>query len=415
MQIPLIIKYKKTIITFFILLCFVNFMNAQQIGFYFDGNQKRARIPFELHNNLIVISVTINGKHPLNFIVDSGVRPTVLINKAFADALGITYVRSIELAGIGNSGTIDALVSREVSLSMPGVSSAGMTILVLDQDFLQLEKHLGIHIHGLLGYDLFSRFIVKIDYKNQKIELTDPQQFKAKKRYFPIDLEVVESKPIASLNLQLSASEAILARLLVDTGASNALVLNENSNAKIHVPERNISTVLGRGLLGEINGKQGRIAALWFGEKALPDVIASFPDESTFSPDTDYQRNGSIGGELLRKFTVIFNFVDKLMYIKPNASWKYPFEYNMSGLEFSAEGKNLNQIVISHIREYSPAFECGFQNGDLVVQMNGISDKNLTLTKIYSNLNQRAGKKITLTVQRDGKYYVKTFRLKPVI
>ena len=181
------------------------------------------------------------------------------------------------------------------------------------------------------------------------------------------------------------------------------------------MPDKSFSTVIGRGLLGEIHGKQGRIDALWFGKKALMDVIASFPDKSTYSPENDYQRNGSIGGELLRKFTVIFNFVDEKLYIKPNATWKYPFEYNMSGLEFSAEGENLNQFVISYIGEQSPAFYCGFQEGDLVIKMNGIFTNKLTLAKIYTNLNRKAGKKITLTVQRDGINHTKTFRLKRII
>ena len=41
--------------------------------------------------------------------------------------------------------------------------------------------------------------------------------------------------------------------------------------------------------------------------------------------------SGVIGGELLRRFKVIFDYAHKRMILEPNASLAEPFEYDMSG------------------------------------------------------------------------------------
>lgn len=385
-------------------------INGQNLGFYFERDQKRVTVPFELHNNLIILPITFNEKYPLKFILDTGVRSTILLDKEFMDALGIKYQRKIELFGIGDTTSVTALVAGDISLSMPGIKSSEISILVLERDFLNLEKHLGTKIHGIIGYELFSRFVIKIDYLNQKIVLYQHEKFKANKKYDVIDLDIYETKPYVNLPLQLNSTDSVAVRLMVDTGASHALILNSNSHEKITIPKVNIETKLGRGLTGEINGRLGRIEGLQFGKKRLVDVIVSFPDQGKV--ESIYQKNGSIGGELLKKYTVIFDFFKGKMYLKSNATFKYPFEYNMSGLEFLVEGENLNQFVIHHIREKSAASGVGFETGDLIVSLNNIPARKLTLTKIYTNLNLKNGKKINLTVSRDGKYISKSFSLR---
>jgi C-terminal processing protease CtpA/Prc len=84
----------------------------------------------------------------------------------------------------------------------------------------------------------------------------------------------------------------------------------------------------------------------------------------------------------------------------------------MSGMELVATGTHLDRFVISRIRENSAASEAGFMAGDLVVSLDNISSEKLSLSKIYSNLNLREGKKINLTVLRKGSYISRTFYLK---
>lgn len=403
-------KIRQYFIILFALLSIVFKINGQTPGLYFERDQRKVTIPFELLNNLIIFPVTLNEKYSLKFILDTGVRSTILIDKEFADTIGITYQRKIELFGVGNTASVNALVTGDISLSMPGIKSSEISVLVLEEDFLKLEHYLGTKVHGIIGYDLFSRFVVKIDYIRKEILLYKPSDFKIKRKYDVIDLDIYETKPYVNLPLHLNSENTILARLMIDTGASHALVLNPKSNNKITIPKENIETKLGRGLTGEINGHLGRIEGFSLGKKRLSDVITSFPMEKEYANHDN--KNGSIGGETLRKYSVIFDFSRSKMYLKPNATFKYPFEYNMSGLEFSVQGENLDQFVINYIRENSAASGIGFEAGDVIVSLNNIPANKLTLTKIYTSLNLKDGKKINLTVLRNGKYISRSFHLK---
>lgn len=409
-QIPIQLIIKAIICCAFVLLNLD--VTAQKIGFYFDGAQQKVTIPVKIYNNLIVIPVSIGETHQLKFILDTGVRNTILINKNFADSIGMKYKRSVQLQGAGKARPVNAHVTDPVPLCLPGIESAGISTLVLEEDLLQLEHSLGVKIHGLIGYDLFSRFVVKIDYYHEKLTLFEPLYYKVGQKYFPIDLDIIDSKPIVTLNLHLNQDQMLESKLLVDTGASHALVLDRKSDDKIVLPERYIKASLGRGLSGEINGYLGRIDEVKLGKKKLAGVIASFPEERNAHGVEAPSRNGSIGGELLKKFTVIFDFVHSKMYVKSNRSFKYPFEYNMSGLEFTAQGKDLQEFVIGKIRKESAADNIGFQVGDIMSSLNNVPTQKLDLTKIYTKLNLREGKKINLTVLREGKYISRSFRLK---
>ena len=397
-------------IILFALLSVVFKINGQSVGFYFDKDQRKVTIPFELHNNLIIFPITLNEKYSLKFILDTGIRSTILIDKAFTDTLGIKYQRKIELFGVGNSTPVNALVARDITLAMPGIKSSEISVLVLEEDFLQLEHHLGAKVDGIIGYELFSRFVIKIDYMRKEILLYKASDYKINRKYDVIDLDIYEAKPYVNLPLHLTSSNTIIARLMIDTGASHALILNTESGENISVPSVNIETKLGRGLTGEINGRLGRIEGFKFGKKRLSDVITSFPTGETNAVQDD--TNGTIGGEVLKKYTVIFDFFRNKMYLKPNATFNYPFEYNMSGLEFSVEGQNLDQFVINHIRENSAASREGFETGDVIVSLNNIPARKLTLTKLYTNLNLKDGKKINLTVFRNGTYISISFHLR---
>lgn len=389
--------------------------SGQQMGFYLEKSRKRASIPFELHNNLIIISAWLNEAHPLNFILDTGVRPTILLDKSFADSIGMTYQREVELFGVGNNPSVKAFVSAGVSLSLRQVGSSNLSALVLEENLMELERHLGAKIDGILGHDFFRRFVVKINYQKMRIDLFEPHDYKPPSNFDMIDLELVESKPFVNLMIHQDTSSKLMANLLVDTGASHALILNSASHKQIVLPEEFIVSNLGRSISGELSGKLGRVNQLTIGPYDLPDVIASYIEGSDTDGVQETVKNGSIGGELLLRFTVIIDYYHKKLYIRPNRAFQQPFEYNMSGLEFIASGESLNRFVINNIRAGSAADQVGFKAGDALVVLNDIPANKLSLSRIYSELSLKEGKQVTLTVIRDGAYVSRSFRLKKEI
>lgn len=59
-----------------------------------------------------------------------------------------------------------------------------------------------------------------------------------------------------------------------------------------------------------------------------------FPDMETFNSIKRLgNRNGSVGGEILKRFNIVFDFRNKIMTIRKNGNFNIYFKYNLSGID----------------------------------------------------------------------------------
>jgi Aspartyl protease/PDZ domain len=397
---------RKTTLAFALLLLFGT-VRSQQLGFYMAEGKTKVRIPIEITNNLIVVPVMLNGKLPLKFILDTGVRTTILTEKAFSDFLQLTYAKKYSIAGVGGSKMIDAYVANNVTIDIPGVHGEGHAILVLDRDYLELRNYLGTEVHGILGYELFSRFIVEIDYLGKTLTLMTPERFKPRRRLESVHITIEDTKPYFLGSVMLSDSTSILAKLLIDTGASHGLLLVPESDYRIKSPEKHFDSIIGRGLGGSITGQIGRVTDFQLGKYEMHHPIANFPDPNSYTDTLKSNhgvfRNGSIGGEILSRFTVTFDFSKEKVYLRKNANYHKEFHCNLSGLTLRAEGENLRTFEVTDVRTNSSGYKADIQKGDVIEEINGEPATVFTLNETSNLLNSRPGRKIILDIRRGGK------------
>jgi hypothetical protein len=384
-------------------------VRAQPLGFSISDGKDKVEIPIEIHNNLVVVPVTLNGALPLKFVVDTGVRTAILTQKSFSDILNLAYSRKYTITGPGGEKMIDAFVTNNVSLDLPGVTGKGHAMLVLERDYLELRNYLGTDVHGILGYELFSRFIVKIDYDKKLMTLYLPQAFKRKNKFDMVPIYIEDTKPYVFVPVVLKDGVTINAKLLVDSGASHALLLDPGSDEKIHIPAEQVSTSIGRGLGGDIRGKAGRVKSITLGSFHLREVVTNFPDVNSYTDTASVKvfRNGTLGGELLSRFTVIYNFPKEQMFLKKNQQYKKPFHYNLSGITVKSKGSQLDVFEVTEVRIGSVAEKAGILKGDLIQAVNGASAGSLRLQNINSVLNSKPGKKIKIDLTRNGTHLKK--------
>lgn len=391
---------------------------CQTLGFSLADGKTKVQIPIEIHNNLVVVPVVLNGALPLKFILDTGVRTTILTQKSFTDILNLSYSRKYTISGPGGVKLVDAYVTNNVSLELPGVTGRGHAMLVLEEDYLELRNYLGTDVHGILGYELFSRFIVRIDYEKKQLVLMLPERFRRRRKFHRIPIRIEDTKPYLNAPIVMKDGTQFTAKLLVDSGASHGLMLDPASDDRIAVPANTVSSVIGRGLGGEITGKVGRISSILLGPFELENAIASFPDPNSYFDSLKIgstPRNGSIGGETLSRFTIVFNFPKEEIYLKKNHSFKKAFHYNLSGLTVKAKGARLDVFEITGVRRQSAAAKAGVLEGDIIVSINGLLASTIDLNVINVLFNYRPGKRIHLTLDRDGTRYKTDFRLEDQI
>jgi hypothetical protein len=424
-------------------------MNAQN-GFHFkEPHTNRQQISFKLINNLIVVPIEINGKK-LSFILDTGVNKTILFNLSKNDSLGLLNTKNVKLQGLGKGEAVDALISKKNIFKIKNLISSDETIYVILKDFFDLSSKMGTTIHGIIGYNLLKNFIVKVNYKSKKIDFYNPKTYSYKKckKCEILPFTFYRKKPFinAKISLDSISNTFINVKLLVDSGGSDAMWLFENSKEAIKTPKRFFNDILGEGLSGAIFGNRSRISKFKMGQFVIENPTVSFLDSLSTHNARDYkERNGSIGGGILKRFKVWIDYPNKKITLKKNGSLNKGFNYNMSGLDIvyngqqlvkekslssfnSANGPNSNQnnsvsfvtnysfnfkpsYKIKNVVKNSPGYFAGLLKNDILLRINGKPVHELKIGDIIHKFQERDKKKIRITILRNGLKMKFEFRL----
>ena len=291
-----------------LLLSCLSFGFSQE-GLSLPANLKKDKIPFELVNNLVIIPVVVNGAK-LSFLLDTGVSSTILFGVTEADSLRVNNARPVKIRGLGEGEGVVALESKNNKLRIGKATDANHSIYVIFEETLNFSTRMGIPIHGIIGYDFFKRFIVKTDYISKRLTFYNPSSYKKKKclECEELDLKFHNKKPYININMSyLSKVKEIT--LLVDSGSSDALWLFEETDAINKNPKKHFEDFLGLGFSGNIFGKRSKLDQIWLKDFSLKEVKVAFPDSSATENIKFYEhRDGSIGGDILKRFTVTMDY-----------------------------------------------------------------------------------------------------------
>lgn len=430
---------------------FVTLPLFSQDGFQFQSNKNKVVIPFQLINNLIFIPIKVNGVE-LNFLLDTGVEETILFSLEDKDEVRFFNVEKITLRGLGDEEPIEGLKSSHNKLELPHLIDKDHELyVVLDQEF-NFSSHVGIPVNGIIGYHFFKNNIVEIDYDHKKVIVYKEskkvnKRIKSKFSTYPITIEKNKPYLLASVSI---IKKIIPVKLLLDSGNSDAIWLFENKVNKIGVPPKNFNDFLGRGFNGDIFGKRARVATFAIDQFKFENPIVSFPNTSSFgNVNFVKDRAGSIGGEIFKRFSVIFDYKNSSLHLKKGRNFDEVFNYNMSGVEVQHQGlqwvqektmelgterkgveifsddKVKNEFKykfilkpvysISNVRKDSPADLCGLKKGDVLISINKSPSYKYSLEQITALLKSEEGKDIEMEVERNNIIMKFKFQLKSML
>ncbi len=432
-------------VLFFLLLFFLQNIFSQGKFQFYGKNDTKLKVKFKRINNLIVFPLEINGKE-LSFILDTGVNKTILFNLNANDSLGLKSVEKIQLRGLGNLEPVDALLSKNNRFRVGNLINSNEDLYVILKDNFNMSSKMGTTIHGIIGFDILKDVILKIDYSNETLIFYNPRKYRLKKcrRCEEFPLEFFRNKPYINALTQIDtlSKENIKTKLLIDSGGSDAIWLFEGTHTGIKTPKKHFKDVLGEGLNGTIYGNRSRVHKFTLGRFEIPEPTVSFLDTTaTINARQFRKRNGSIGGNILKRFKVWLDYPNKRVILKKNGSLKKGFYYNMSGLVVVYAGKDLvkekvenvsinsygreneasssNSISlvttykyqfkaaykILNVIEGSPAFRAGLLEGDVIKGINGKPSYEYTLDNINSIFSYKPNRKVSIDIERDGVPY----------
>ncbi|QDH78496.1 PDZ domain-containing protein [Echinicola soli] len=397
-----------TLTRLFILFFTANFfisssLWAQVPGFYLKEDQKRVNIPFLNYNNLVIVPLSINGGPTLNFLLDTGVKSNILFSKSIGDEIGLYYTRTLNLMGADGKTVLTALVSPNNYFDVGPVEGKVQAILVLEEDFLELERVIGLPIHGIIGYEFFKYNPVRINYDTDIITFYRQDRLNWRPfGYRKIGLDFNNYKPYVKSTIHQIGGAVIHGKLLIDTGANHGLMLNRETSDEIVLPPENIETDLGRSLGGDLYGYAGRVKKYSLGNLNFRKVITSYPDETEFSSIIiESGRLGSLGSDILSRMTLIIDYPRERMLYKKAADFHKPFEYDMSGLKIRLTSVEERRYYVSSVQEDSPASRKNFKTGDEILAINLLPVEYWDLSGINDLLRSETERKILFTIRRN--------------
>ncbi|WP_418602718.1 aspartyl protease family protein [Hwangdonia sp.] len=438
---------KKAFALILLFFCLSNAAYSQ--GKFVIQNKKRSdRIKFKLINNLIVIPVEINGVE-LSFLLDTGVSKPIIFNFLnVSDTLKIKDTKKIYLRGLGEGESVEALKSRNNVFKVGDAIKLNQDLYAVYDANLNFAPRLGVPVHGILGFDLFKDLVIEINYMHKYIRITEPTSYRYKtcKKCEIFSLEFYNNKPYINAEIKIK-NKPIPVKLLIDSGGSDALWLFEDDTLGIVSSNRYFEDFLGHGLSGSVYGKRSRIDEFSLKNFVLKNANVAFPDSSSISHAKKITgRNGSLAGNILKRFNIIMDYRNAKVTFKKNGHFKEKFSYNKSGIELAHNGvrfvkeresfvpnnnlsndtnQNGTRIVfdarykfslkpayaIVELRVDSPAHRAGLQNGDVVLSINGKPAHQYTLQQLMYSFYDDDGKKIKLRVDRNGRVLSYAFLL----
>ncbi len=397
----------------------VELADAEKYGYFLEKNHKTARIPFELHSNLILVYVKVNDADSLRFILDTGVSSIIITDPLILKPDKLRLTRTVNLSGAGEGKSIAAHVAIDNRFSMGRLKANHQNIVVIEKDFLHLSEYVGVPVHGIFGYDVFNNFVVTIDFAKRELVLVQNGKYKYKaSKGDKHEITIEDAKPFTNAVTLFADGREKPIRVLIDTGAGHALLLNNTPTETYRLPEKVIRAQLGRGLNGVINGNLGRIDRMRLGKFELDNIVASFPDSLGFSAKMSkgVERQGNIGCELLRRFKVTMNYHEGYMVLKPvRSTMRQKFEHDMSGMEIRADASNLHAYFVNHVQESSPASSAGLVEGDQLLFIDNHAAAELNVSEIYKLMQRGDGRNIDLLVKRNGAIFFTKITLRRMI
>ncbi len=362
--------------------------------FTFPRGRAEVVVPLDLQDGHLFVRVRIDGKGPFRMLLDSG-----SINALLPEVARTLKLKPDSTTPDGTVGTPGhGAIVRAQRLDIGGVVISRPAFATIDlKAFLQRVEGVD-DVAGILGYELFKRMPVTIDYDRTRLVLHEPASFKYGGKGTLVPLVFRGTMP--SVRGSLDGIEGVFD---VGTGARPSLTLTSSFAATNDLAAKygaSKSVIAGAGPSGTVRGTLGRARELDIGGVVVtaPVVVLASPDAGA-AAGVAGAAAGSIGYGVLRRLRPTFDYARKVAYFDRGALLAEADSFDRAGLwlERGPTGFVVVDVVVD-----GPAAAVGIKAGDVVTAVNGKAAGTLSLAAARASLRAAAGSRLLLQLGNAG-------------
>lgn len=349
-------------------------------------------VPIQVINNHVYAQVKVNGKGPFLFIFDTGGHD--LLTPDTAKQLSVKSEGQAAGTGAGE-GTVDVGFAKGVTFQIGDLVLKDQAIAILPFAAPAVE---GGPQEGMIGFEVFRRFVTTIDYGAKTMTFTDPAKFNPAGAGTPVPFEFYSHLPQVK-----GTFEGIPGVFDIDTGSRVEITVNKpfaDANGLKAKHPKGVTAVDGWGVGGRSISYVTRASELTLGPVKIANVVAGLGTQAKGSfADPNYQ--GNIGGGVLKRYAVTFDYDHRVMYLKPVAKPDPDIgAYDRAGFWINSSAKGFKIVDLT---AGGPAEAAGLKVGDEITAIDGKPASDFKLYDLRTRLRtQAAGSKVSLSVESSG-------------
>jgi hypothetical protein len=357
----------------------------------FVGGKSSFTAPFEMVDNRIFVDVTLEGRGPFKFILDTGGYAALSVETA--KKIGAKLGKEFGARGAGES------VVKAWETSVAETRLGGLVLKNQDYnvyDFSDMRHVFGSQtFDGIVGLPVFSQTVVRVDYERHLLTFAEASGFSYAGAGAPVPFELERFLPI--IRGEVDGEQV---RLGLDTGDRSAFTLKGPYVERRRLRERyapKVEAVTGWGIGGPIRAQVVRLRALKFGPFEIKEPVTRFSLQKAGAFAAN-DTAGNVGGAILKQFAVTFDYTRRRLYFEKNSSYGRRDTYDRAGLWLSGSSDG-RSFEVFDVVENGPAAAAGLKVGDQVVAIDGRVVRGLRLIAARNELKDARRKTVRLTVR----------------
>jgi hypothetical protein len=270
-------------------------------------------------------------------------------------------------------------------------------------------------VDGLIGLNYFSQKVLELNYEREYINIHASIDSVDTSGYSIIPMEIIEDRICIPLEIKVKDSLTLKGYFMIDIGSELSTMtsfisqkFNFNSTIERKVAYYNKYGGIG----GESNGYDFIADSLYISNFGLAHVNFSYSTD-TFGVMTSDAFFGIIGNNILDRFDVLFDFLNNNLYLRPNAKFNVPYEFNCLGFSFVDRNETLRGWIVTGFSKNSMAEKQGLQIDDRIISVNNIPVNKISY-KSYDDIFKK-NTEVELIIVREGNISVVKFKLVPLL